>query len=64
MGDDGYKIVDFSLCRTCIRCNEPEDDDTCSECLNCPSRYASHKPLKYEEDPKKVQNNGNNGEQI
>ena len=49
--DDYMKIVNFEECRRCIHWEQDEMDDPCYECLNEPVKYASHKPLYFEEKP-------------
>lgn len=48
--EDNMKIVDFAECRRCIHWQKDEMEDPCYECLNEPTKYASKKPLYFEED--------------
>ena len=51
--DENYqKIVNFENCKSCIHFENSEDDDPCYECLLNPTKYASEKPLYFEERPK------------
>lgn len=52
------KIVRFENCRNCIHFEQDEYDDPCYECLLNPVKYASEKPLYFEQDPKKVNKKG------
>lgn len=52
--EDYMKIVDFSKCKGCIHYEQDEMDDPCYECLNNPTKYASEKPLYFEQDPDKL----------
>lgn len=50
-----YKEVDFALyCKTCKHFNKEDIDDPCNECLGEPKNLYSHKPVEYEEDPKRI----------
>lgn len=49
------KIVDFEkYCKTCTHCDVKEVEDPCNECLDNPVNQHTTKPIKYEEDEKKV----------
>lgn len=59
--EDGMKIVSFEHCRKCIHWEQDEMDDPCYECLDNPTKYASEKPLYFEERPtKKTKKKGKN----
>lgn len=46
---DDYKEVYFDqYCKTCKHFDKEETEDPCFECLDEPTNYASHKPVKYE----------------
>lgn len=47
------KLVDFSLCETCINRDKTEAEEPCNSCLASPVNFESIKPVKYEKDPKK-----------
>ena len=49
MMEDYMKIVDFEKCKGCIHFDKDEADDPCYECLQNPVKYASEKPLYFEE---------------
>ena len=53
MESENMKIVNFEDCRKCIHWEKDEYDDPCYECLLNPTKYASRKPLYFEEDPTK-----------
>lgn len=45
---EGCKEVYYcDYCKTCSHKNEPEDSDTCNDCLNQPYNIDSHKPVNY-----------------
>jgi len=45
---EGCKEVYYcDYCKTCSHKNEPEDSDTCNDCLNQPYNIDSHKPINY-----------------
>jgi hypothetical protein len=48
--DEGYKEVYFDkYCKTCKYKKLKEEECPCSECLDAPINYASHKPVKWQE---------------
>jgi len=52
--NEGYKEVYFhEHCKTCVNCDCSNSDEPCNECLDNPINLHSHKPIKYEYDPKK-----------
>lgn len=53
---ENMKIVNFENCRKCIHWEQDEYDDPCYECLLNPVKYASQKPLYFEERPEKKGN--------
>lgn len=49
------KIVEFELyCSKCKHYNSSDADDPCDYCLSVPARENSRRPIKYEENKKKV----------
>lgn len=49
-----YKIVHFDkYCDTCKHKATAENKKPCHECLNNPTNIDSHKPVNWEEGPKK-----------
>ena len=49
------KIVEFELyCSKCKHYNSSDADDPCDYCLSIPARENSRRPIKYEENKKKV----------
>lgn len=50
--EENYKIVNFEHCKNCVHWEKDENDDPCYDCLNEPTKYASEKPLYFEERPK------------
>lgn len=48
MTKDGYKIVDFTQCKTCKHFDKPIKDGPCEECLDNPANLYSNVPVKYE----------------
>lgn len=49
------KFVDFKkYCETCKHKDVKEVEDPCNECLDNPVNAHTTKPVKYEEDEKKV----------
>lgn len=54
--DSDYKEVYFhEYCKTCRHSDCKNHEDPCNECLDQPINFASHKPMKYEADRKKVE---------
>lgn len=54
MNEPKLKIVHFhKYCPTCAHFECKQTDEPCNECLNNPGNVDSHKPVKYEEKPKK-----------
>lgn len=52
--EDVYKEVYFDqYCKTCTHEKVAEEENPCAECLDNPVNLYSHKPVNYEEDPKK-----------
>ena len=52
------KIVDFeTYCPKCKHQDLAESEDPCHDCLNNPTNIYSHKPVHFEEKPKKKKNN-------
>lgn len=50
-----YKIVNFhKYCLTCKHREVKDTEEPCAECVSCPARVDSRKPINYEEDEKKV----------
>lgn len=47
MNVNGQKLVDFSLCRTCIHFAEKDEIDICHDCLNEPVNTYSSRPVNY-----------------
>lgn len=48
------KIVYFGkYCKLCKHCTKKESEDPCWDCLTEPVNQNSHKPLCFEEDPKR-----------
>lgn len=46
--EENLKEVRYDLyCSTCLYQNNAEDEAPCHDCLNEPSRYASHKPYRW-----------------
>ena len=45
--EQSTKIVEFYYCRYCKHFKEPEDSETCHECLNNPVNEYSRKPVNY-----------------
>lgn len=57
--DSDYKeVYFFRYCPTCKHEKCKNEDEPCNECLDQPISFASHKPMKYEADEKKVKKNG------
>lgn len=49
------KIVEFELyCSKCKHYDSSDADDPCDYCLSVPARENSRRPIKYEENKKKV----------
>lgn len=48
MTKDGYKLVDFTQCKTCKHYNTPINEAPCAECLEHPANLYSNMPVKYE----------------
>ena len=49
--DYNEKIIDFDkFCKTCKHRDVIEYEDPCNECLDCPARLNSQRPLNYKED--------------
>ena len=46
---DYNKIVNFEWCKKCVHWEQDEMDDPCYECLETPTKYASEKPLYFEQ---------------
>lgn len=46
------KLVDFSLCSTCVNRDKTEQEEPCNACLANPVNFESTKPVKYTKDPK------------
>jgi hypothetical protein len=52
--NEGYKEVYFhEYCKTCVNGDCSNSDEPCNECLDNPINLYSHKPVKYEYDPKR-----------
>lgn len=50
-----YKIVHFGeYCNICKHKDKTDTQEPCDECLSSPVNIDSHKPTKYEENPKKT----------
>lgn len=48
--EENMKEVYFNeYCPKCIYSSETESYDPCDECLSCPARQYSHKPINYKE---------------
>lgn len=53
-----YKEVYFDqYCKTCKHADVDDVKDPCNECLDNPANEHSHKPVNYEEDPRRVKRN-------
>ena len=53
-----YKEVYFDqYCKTCKHADLDDVKDPCNECLGEPANMYSHKPVNYEEDPRRVKQN-------
>ena len=47
---EGLKFVDFdTYCKTCRYEKRDGNEEPCDECLRCPARKNSSKPLKWKE---------------
>lgn len=54
MNGEGYKEVYFhEYCKTCVNGDCSNVDEPCNECLDNPLNLYTHKPVKYEYDPKR-----------
>ena len=50
---NGLKFVDFeAYCKTCAYKERDGTDEPCNECLRCPARKNSAKPVKWKEKVK------------
>lgn len=48
--EENMKIVEFeAYCHTCKHEKVDDFEDPCNDCLNCPARQYSHKPINWEE---------------
>lgn len=48
--EENMKIVEFEVyCPKCKHKNVDDFEDPCNDCLNCPARQYSHKPINFEE---------------
>lgn len=43
------EVYFHKYCGGCKHYKNAEDEEPCHECLNSPSNYDSHKPVKWEE---------------
>lgn len=51
-----YKEVYFGdYCKSCKHYKLKEDEDPCDECLSAPVNLYSHRPTKWEQSTKKVE---------
>jgi len=48
MTNDGYKLVDFTQCKTCKHFGKLMEEEPCSECLDHPANLHSNVPVKWE----------------
>lgn len=46
------KLVDETMCKTCIHRNEPDNKPPCHPCMETPVNENSKKPINYIEDKK------------
>ena len=53
MIDREKEVFFHEYCKKCVHENEPEDSDACNDCLNNPSNENSHKPIRFQEKPRK-----------
>lgn len=47
--EDGYKEVYFhNFCHTCKHRDKKEEEYPCDECLDAPTNFETHQPVKWE----------------